>query len=110
MVRCCVIRGLCFFTLLALVACGTDSQSGAGETGVKAGPGVDLARKVLRLGLLSDYSGPLAAFGKPISTGANMAVERVNAGGSGILPEPSVASTSAVSSAAFLASAIVTSR
>ena len=39
MVRRCVVRFLCFFTLLALVACGTDSQSGASETGVKAGPG-----------------------------------------------------------------------
>ncbi len=61
MVRRCVVRFLCFFTLLALVACGTDSQSGASETGVKAGPGVDLARKVLRTALISDYSGPLAA-------------------------------------------------
>ncbi len=87
MARRSAVRFLCFFMLLVFVACGTDSQSGADESGVRAGPGVDLARKVLRIGLLNDFSGPLAAFGKPISAGANMAVERVNAGGSGILPE-----------------------
>ncbi|MDF1562370.1 MAG: ABC transporter substrate-binding protein [Deltaproteobacteria bacterium] len=54
---------------------------------LKAGPGVDLEKKVVRIGTLDDLSGPGAAIGKPYAQGKRLLAARINAGGSGLLPE-----------------------
>lgn len=54
---------------------------------LKAGPGVDVATKTVRLGMLNDESGPAATIGKPYAAGKRLLAAYVNAGGSGLLPE-----------------------
>jgi ABC-type branched-subunit amino acid transport system substrate-binding protein len=49
--------------------------------------GVDLEKKVVKMGALNDESGPAAAIGKPFALGKRILAEQINAGGSGILPE-----------------------
>ena len=66
------------FTVFAL-SCGGKSSSGLN--------GVDKKNKILRIGFLNDLSGPAATIGKPFDVGKRILAERVNAGGSGILPE-----------------------
>jgi len=48
---------------------------------------VDLENKVITVGTLNDESGPAAAIGKPFAVGKRVLAARVNAGGSGVLPE-----------------------
>ena len=86
---------------LMLVACEGDKTSEPAATeatepgmpeapaapALKAGPGVDLATKTIRLGVLNDESGPAATIGKPYAVGKRMVAALVNAGGSGLLPE-----------------------
>lgn len=57
------------------------------EPAIKADKGVDLAAKKVRVGALNDESGPGAAIGKPYALGKRLLAARVNAGGSGLLPE-----------------------
>lgn len=64
-----------------LGACG---DRGAGGS---AGPGVDLERKLLRMGALNDESGPVAVIGRPYAVGKRILAHEINAGGSGLLPE-----------------------
>lgn len=82
-------------TLLALALCGCgkkkDSPAAAGdstETGSRTADlvGVDRARKVVRVGMLNDESGPAIALGKPYANGKRLLVRRINAGNSGLLP------------------------
>jgi ABC-type branched-subunit amino acid transport system substrate-binding protein len=96
-------RSLLLLALASLplaVACGDKSEApgassaepsaeGAEPTGpaLKAGPGVDVSKKVVRLGVLNDESGPAATIGKPYALGKRIAAGVVNAGGSGLLPE-----------------------
>ena len=54
---------------------------------LKADKGVDVANKVITLGALNDESGPAAVIGKPYAWGKRLVAERVNAGGSGLLPD-----------------------
>lgn len=54
---------------------------------LKAGPGVDVEKKIVRIGILNDLSGPAAAIGKPYAEGKRLLAARINAGGSGLLPE-----------------------
>lgn len=54
---------------------------------VKADKGVDLDKKVIRVGTLNDESGPAAAIGRPFAVGKRILAEQINAGGSGLLPE-----------------------
>lgn len=49
--------------------------------------GIDADKKVLRIGMLNDESGPAAAIGQPYALGKRILAAQVNAGGSGILPE-----------------------
>jgi len=103
------MRKLLGFGALALVmvtapACGKgkgkdkDKDKGAakgavGEQGGEKGSalatdkGVDAANKVVRIGLLNDESGPAAIIGKPYAKGKRLLAKRVNAGGSGLLPD-----------------------
>lgn len=48
--------------------------------------GVDLKRRVIRLGVLNDESGPAAAIGKPFAAGKRLLAAQINAGDSGLLP------------------------
>lgn len=89
--------------LLGGIACGGEQQPAATEATepgtpsaaepqpatpqIKVGPGVDLATKTVRLGVLNDESGPAAAIGKPFAVGKRIVAALVNAGGSGLLPE-----------------------
>jgi ABC-type branched-subunit amino acid transport system substrate-binding protein len=77
-------------------ACGKRSdrdKEGTGETGQQAEqpaakkvPGVDMDKKVLRIGVLNDESGPAAALGKPFALGKRLLARVVNEDG-GILPD-----------------------
>ncbi len=67
---------------------GTTSQGTEGS-GKKAAKliGVDMDKKVVSIGMLNDESGPAAAIGKPYAHGKRLLAKRINAGGSGLLPE-----------------------
>lgn len=73
---------LSVLTVLALIgailsACGT-----TGGGGIKAGPGVDTAKKVINLGILTPLSGPVAApIGIPLTKGIETYFKAVNATG-----------------------------
>ena len=54
---------------------------------LKAGRGVDVEKKVIRIGALNDESGRAAAIGRPYALGKRVLAARINAGGSGLLPE-----------------------
>ncbi len=49
--------------------------------------GVDMEKKVIRIGMLNDESGPAATIGKPFAIGKRILAAQVNAGASGFLPE-----------------------
>ncbi|MEC9466085.1 MAG: ABC transporter substrate-binding protein [Myxococcota bacterium] len=49
--------------------------------------GVDMEKKVIRIGTLNDESGPAAVIGKPFAVGKRILAAQVNAGGSGYLPD-----------------------
>ena len=49
--------------------------------------GVDEAKKIVYIGALNDESGPAAIIGKPFANGKRLMAARINAGGSGLLPE-----------------------
>jgi ABC-type branched-subunit amino acid transport system substrate-binding protein len=73
---------------LTLGACGTgdaDESSAAGDSAaqgsVKAGPGVDVAAKTIRVGDLNALSGPAAALGKPVAAGHKAYFDALNARG-----------------------------
>ena len=81
-------------TLVGLLACqpAEKAETAKAETvkpAVEAPKlrGVDLDKKVIRVGILNDESGPAAAIGKPFAVGKRILAAQVNAGGSGILPE-----------------------
>ena len=65
---------------------GAPAEAPAAET-PKPSPGVDLATKTIRLGVLNDESGPAATIGKPYAVGKRMLAAHINSGGSGLLPE-----------------------
>ena len=54
---------------------------------IKTDKGVDLEKKVIKLGALNDESGPAVVIGKPYAAGKRILAAQVNAGGSGLLPE-----------------------
>jgi ABC-type branched-subunit amino acid transport system substrate-binding protein len=56
-------------------------------TAAKAGPGVDLEKKRVRIGALNDESGPAAAIGKPYAVGKRMLVRAVESGELKLLPD-----------------------
>ena len=79
---------------LGLAACGGSETPPAGDAdqepeapGLKTDVGVDAAAKVIKIGALNDESGPAAAIGKPFANGKRLLAARINAGGSGLLPE-----------------------
>ena len=68
---------------------GQPSGDTLGNTGAAARDliGVDMAKKVVYVGALNDESGPAAVIGKPFANGKRLVAARINAGGSGLLPE-----------------------
>ncbi|MCB9745501.1 MAG: ABC transporter substrate-binding protein [Alphaproteobacteria bacterium] len=78
---------------LALVACDGGKTDPAPQPEQPAKPalasdkGVDVEKKVIRVGTLNDESGPGAAIGKQFAIGKRVLAASVNAGGSGLLPE-----------------------
>ncbi len=58
----------------------------AAAPAIKTDKGVDLAKKIVRLGALNDESGPAAIIGKPYAIGKRLLAAEVNTGKSGILP------------------------
>jgi ABC-type branched-subunit amino acid transport system substrate-binding protein len=65
---------------------GPGTKEAPSET-IKTDRGVDAANKVVKIGLLNDESGPAAQIGKPYAAGKRLLASRINAGGSGVLPE-----------------------
>jgi ABC-type branched-subunit amino acid transport system substrate-binding protein len=67
-------------------AAGAAGAAGQGS-GIASDHGVDLEKKILRIGLLNDESGPGAVIGKPYLAGKRLLAAQLNAGGTGFLPE-----------------------
>jgi ABC-type branched-subunit amino acid transport system substrate-binding protein len=79
-------------SLVTLFACGGEEPAspaspGAAAPGLKTDKGVDLKKKVIRIGALNDESGPAAVIGKPYAAGKRLLAAQINAGGSGLLPD-----------------------
>ena len=77
-------------TLSALLAlgCGKSEPAGGGAAGgLKTDHGINVSAKIVRIGALNDESGPAAAIGKPYAVGKRVLAARINAGGSGLLPD-----------------------
>ncbi len=77
-------RGHLLGVLTVLVVLGTflSACSTSGGGGIKAGPGVDTAKKTIDLGVLTPLSGPVAApIGIPLTKGIETYFDAVNASG-----------------------------
>jgi ABC-type branched-subunit amino acid transport system substrate-binding protein len=77
-------RGYLLGVLTVLVVLGTflSACSTPGGGGIKAGPGVDTAKKTIDLGVLTPLSGPVAApIGIPLTKGIETYFKAVNASG-----------------------------
>jgi ABC-type branched-subunit amino acid transport system substrate-binding protein len=90
--------GLSILLALALAsvpACGKKSKKGKDDDGEKGGkgdkaknaPGVDMAKKTVKIGTLDAATGPVAVIGIPFRNGKRLVRDVVNAGGSDLLPE-----------------------
>jgi ABC-type branched-subunit amino acid transport system substrate-binding protein len=86
-------RGIgAILSLVTLLACGGEeaastSSSGTAAPSLKTDKGVNLQKKVIRIGALNDESGPAAVIGKPYASGKRLLAAQINAGGSGLLPD-----------------------
>ena len=54
---------------------------------LKADQGVDLAKKIIKIGILNDESGPAAVIGRAFGAGKDILAAQINAGKSDLLPE-----------------------
>src|SRR5260370_16961754 len=73
--------GIIIVGILALSGCASSSSGSSGSV-LKTGPGVDVAHKTITLGILSPYSGPVAApIGDPLALGVKVFFDHVNATG-----------------------------
>jgi ABC-type branched-subunit amino acid transport system substrate-binding protein len=73
---------LAFATLLLVLSGCASSSSGTSSSAIKAGTGVDVAKKTITLGILSPYSGPVAApIGVPLANGVKAYFHHVNDSG-----------------------------
>ena len=69
-------------SLLVGVACGGDSQPAAQGSAVPEAPAsTELPTDPLRIGLLLDFSGPLAEYGLQLRTGFDLAIKHINEAG-----------------------------
>ncbi len=73
---------LLLLTLLLTLAGCANSNTSSSSGGIQAGPGVDLNTKTLTLGILSPYSGPVAApIGIPLADGVKAFFDHINDSG-----------------------------
>jgi ABC-type branched-subunit amino acid transport system substrate-binding protein len=75
--------GIMVICVMALTACASNSSSNNnGGNTLKTGPGVDTVNKTITLGILSPYSGPVAApIGDPLAKGVEVFFDHVNDNG-----------------------------
>jgi ABC-type branched-subunit amino acid transport system substrate-binding protein len=76
--------GFIVVCVIALSGCAgsAPSSSGNGGTTLKVGPGVDTTNKTITLGIISPYSGPVAApIGDPLALGVKVFFDHVNDSG-----------------------------
>jgi ABC-type branched-subunit amino acid transport system substrate-binding protein len=73
--------GIIIVGILALSGCASSSSSGSSGSGLKTGPGVDVAHKTITLGILSPYSGVAAPVGDPLALGVEVFFDHVNDNG-----------------------------
>src|SRR2546421_9269533 len=74
--------GIMAICMMVFSACASNSSSGNGGSSLKTGPGVDVANKTITLGILSPYSGPVAApVGDPLARGVEVFFDHVNDNG-----------------------------
>ena len=75
--------GFIVVCVMVLTGCASSSPSGNGSGNtLKAGPGVDMTKKIITLGIISPYSGPVAApIGDPLALGVKVFFDHVNANG-----------------------------
>jgi ABC-type branched-subunit amino acid transport system substrate-binding protein len=71
----------CLLIVTALFLAGCEAED------IEAAPGVDLDARVVRVGALTDESGPAASIGRPFAQGVRLAIQQSNAGELDILPE-----------------------
>src|SRR5579872_3971860 len=79
-----VCVGFIVVCVMALSGCASSSSnnSGSGATTLKVGPGVDTTTKTITLGIISPYSGPVAApIGDPLALGVKVFFDHVNDNG-----------------------------
>jgi ABC-type branched-subunit amino acid transport system substrate-binding protein len=75
-------RALSLLTVLAVLSMCVSACGSTGGSGIKAGTGVDLDKKVINLGILTPLSGPVAApIGIPLTKGIEAYFKAVNASG-----------------------------
>jgi ABC-type branched-subunit amino acid transport system substrate-binding protein len=68
--------------VMALSGCASSSSNSGNGGGLKVGPGVDVANKTITLGIISPYSGPVAApVGDPLARGVEVFFKHVNDNG-----------------------------
>jgi ABC-type branched-subunit amino acid transport system substrate-binding protein len=73
--------GIIVVCVMALSGCASSSP-GSSSGGLKVGPGVDVTNKTITLGIISPYSGPVAApVGDPLALGVKVYFDHVNANG-----------------------------
>ena len=75
--------GFIVVCVMALSGCASSTPANNGNgTGLKVGPGVDVANKTITLGIISPYSGPVAApVGDPLALGVKVFFDHVNDNG-----------------------------
>ena len=78
-----VCVGFIVVCMMVLSGCANSSSSNTGNgTTLKTGPGVDTATKTITLGIISPYSGPVAApIGDPLANGVKVFFDHVNDNG-----------------------------
>jgi len=79
--------GIWLLTALGAAGCALFGPSEPEVSPLLADHGVDVAERRIRIGALNDESGPARSIGHPFSVGKRILAARVNAGGTGLLPE-----------------------
>src|SRR5579864_8760673 len=68
--------------VMVLSGCASSSSNNSNGSTLKVGPGVDVATKTITLGIISPYSGPVAApIGDPLAKGVEVFFDHVNDNG-----------------------------
>src|SRR5579863_1964903 len=74
--------GLIVVCVMVLSGCANSANNNGSGSTLKVGPGVDVANKTITLGIISPYSGPVAApIGDPLALGVKVFFDHVNDNG-----------------------------